>query len=148
VPGLEPRLVAPGRPRAIHRHPPGGLARSIAIRQDLPIGVSMPRLIATPRTIHVHGRLTSVRLEPEFWRWLREISIEIGCSTKALIEGIAIAKNPHYPLTSALRLYITAYWRKANSTQYLVDLSRGTRRPRSQQRSSRDTGRQRRPRAA
>jgi predicted DNA-binding ribbon-helix-helix protein len=100
-----------------------------------------------PRKILLHGRPTSIRLEPWFWQWLREIAREVGCTVEALINNIAIHRDPHWPLTSALRLYIAQYWRNANGPRYYVDLDRGTRRPRTQSRFS-DSGRPPRQRAA
>ena len=63
-----------------------------------------------PRRIIINGHPTSIRLEPAYWGWLREIAAECGMTTKALIEGIVIAKDPRRPLSSALRLYIAGYF--------------------------------------
>jgi predicted DNA-binding ribbon-helix-helix protein len=79
---------------------------------------------------------------------LREIAAECGLTVKALIEGIIVTKNPSWPLTSALRLYIAEYWRNANGPRYYIDLDHGTRRPRSQRSGISDSGRPPRPRAA
>jgi hypothetical protein len=68
---------------------------------------------------------------------------------RTLIEGIASTKNPTWPLTSALRLYIAAYFRNANGQRYMiVDQLRGTRRPRSQRKIFSDGARTPRERAA
>ena len=63
-----------------------------------------------PRKIIINGHPTSIRLEPEFWYWLRQIAAECGTTATKLIEGIVIAKNPHRPLSSALRVYIAGYF--------------------------------------
>jgi predicted DNA-binding ribbon-helix-helix protein len=70
---------------------------------------------------------------------LREISCECGLTTKALIEGIVVTKSPHWPLTSALRLYIAQYFRnRADGPHYmLVDQLRGTRRAHRKQEEAR-----------
>src|SRR5262245_61674467 len=83
-----------------------------------------------PRTIWINGRVTSIRLEPVFWGWLREIAAECHSTTNALIEGVLAAKNPEWPLTSALRCYIAEYFRNRDIGPYiaLVDQQRGTRR--------------------
>ena len=39
-----------------------------------------------PRRIIINGHPTSIRLEPAFWGWLREIAAECGMTAKALIE--------------------------------------------------------------
>ena len=46
-----------------------------------------------PRRIIINGHPTSIRLEPAFWGWLREIAAECGMTAKALIEGIFLAKS-------------------------------------------------------
>jgi predicted DNA-binding ribbon-helix-helix protein len=98
----------------------------------------MPARI-NPRPIFVNGHLTSIRLEPAFWQWLREIAAECGCIVKTLIEGIYVAKNPHWPLTSALRLYIAEYFRNRDGTYYMqVDQLRGTRRAHRKQEEARN----------
>jgi predicted DNA-binding ribbon-helix-helix protein len=61
------------------------------------------------RVINVLDRRTSVRLEPQFWFWLRQIAVEQGCTAKSLIEAIEKAKTPDRSLSSALRVYVTRY---------------------------------------
>ncbi len=61
--------------------------------------------------IRVHGRVTSLRLEPEYRYWLKEIAKECGGTQRSIIEGIHAAKRPHYPLASAIRVFIAGYWR-------------------------------------
>src|SRR5215471_6186824 len=92
-----------------------------------------------PRGIVINGHPTSIRLEPSFWEWLREISMECGLTTKALIEGIVATKNPKWPLTSALRLYIAQYFRNRDGAYYMqVDQLRGTRRAHRKQEEARN----------
>ena len=59
--------------------------------------------------IWVNGHQTSLRLEPQFWFYLRQVAAEQGRSAKALIEGVVSAKDPRRPLSSALRVYVTQY---------------------------------------
>ena len=61
------------------------------------------------RRIGIHGRQTSLRLEPEFWFWLRQIAAECGMTATQFIEGIALSKNPNRPLSSTFRVNIAAY---------------------------------------
>jgi predicted DNA-binding ribbon-helix-helix protein len=92
-----------------------------------------------PRTIWINDRVTSIRLEPAFWQLLREIARECGLTTKALIEGIIDTKTEHWPLTSALRLYIAQCFRNRDIGPYvmLVDQQRGTRRAHRKQEADR-----------
>ena len=62
-----------------------------------------------PRRIWVNGHQSSLRLEPEFWFYLRQVAAEQGRSAKSLIEGVVSAKDPRRPLSSALRVYVTEY---------------------------------------
>ena len=74
-----------------------------------------------PRRIIINGHPTSVRLEPAYWGWLREIAAECGLTAKAFIEGVVAAKDPKCPLASALRLYIAHYFRSSAPRYGLVD---------------------------
>jgi predicted DNA-binding ribbon-helix-helix protein len=61
------------------------------------------------RKIQIGDRQTSVRLEPQFHFWLRQVACEQGCTVKALIEAVDKARPPHWSLSSALRVYVTGY---------------------------------------
>ena len=82
--------------------------------------VLMP-LHVQPRRIIINGHPTSIRLEPAFWGWLREIAAECGMTAKALIEGIFLAKSANCPLSSALRLHIADYFYRQAPHAGLVD---------------------------
>ena len=77
------------------------------------------------RKIFVGCHPTSIRLEPEWWGWLREIAAACGTSAKAFIEAVAVAKSPSSSLTAALRLYIADYfYRRAPHTAFFDPNSR------------------------
>ena len=76
-----------------------------------------------PRRVAINGHQTSLRLEPEFWYWLRQIAAECGTTATKLIEGIVIAKNPHRPLSSALRVSVAGYFHNSAPRYGLVDPS-------------------------
>ena len=59
--------------------------------------------------IQIHDRKTCVRLEPEFWFYLRQVAAEQACTAKALIEAVEKARTPGRSLSSALRVYVTGY---------------------------------------
>jgi predicted DNA-binding ribbon-helix-helix protein len=61
------------------------------------------------RTIEIHDRKTSIRIEDQFWFWLRQVAVEQGCTAKSLIEAVEKAKAPDRSLSSALRVYVTRY---------------------------------------
>jgi predicted DNA-binding ribbon-helix-helix protein len=72
---------------------------------------AMTRKWIKPRKITINGRSTSLRLEPEFYFWLRQIACEIGTPATKLIAHIDKARDPDRSLSSALRVYITGYLR-------------------------------------
>jgi predicted DNA-binding ribbon-helix-helix protein len=74
-----------------------------------------------PRRIGIHGRQTSIRLERPFWLWLRQIAAECGCSAKLLIECIYASKSQNQNLSSAIRIYVAAYFYGSVPNHALVD---------------------------
>jgi predicted DNA-binding ribbon-helix-helix protein len=70
------------------------------------------------------GHPTSLRLEPEWRQWLREIAAECGCTVKLLIEQIMASKPANCPLASAIRLTVAEYWRNQNGKRYYFGLDR------------------------
>ena len=65
------------------------------------------------RNITVLGRRTSVRLEPEMWRALKDIARRESCTTHDLCSLIALRKNEHTSLTAAIRVFLMLYYRAA-----------------------------------
>ncbi len=65
------------------------------------------------RNITVGGHRTSVRLEPEMWRALKEISARENCSTHELCTLINFRKNKRTSLTAAIRVFLMLYFRAA-----------------------------------
>jgi len=53
----------------------------------------------------IHGRKTSVSLEPEFRQALDSIATSAGITTNALVSRINTARD-HANLSSAIRLYV------------------------------------------
>lgn len=67
------------------------------------------------RNITVSGRRTSVRLEPEMWRALKEISGRESCSIHELCTLISFRKNKRTSLTAAIRVFLMLYFRAAST---------------------------------
>jgi predicted DNA-binding ribbon-helix-helix protein len=65
------------------------------------------------RGIILHGRPTSLRLEREFWQFLREIAFEV--TVTELIEVIARWKGVRVTLASAIRIFVAQYYYDAAS---------------------------------
>lgn len=67
------------------------------------------------RNITVSGRRTSVRLEPEMWRALKEISSRENCSIHELCSLISFRKKSRTSLTAAIRVFLMLYFRAATT---------------------------------
>jgi predicted DNA-binding ribbon-helix-helix protein len=67
------------------------------------------------RSIIVAGHPTSVRLEPEFWHFLREVAYERRVTLRELIDAINRVKSGKVTLASALRVFIAQHYRAATS---------------------------------
>lgn len=68
------------------------------------------------RNITVMGRRTSVRLEPEMWRALKEIARREDCTIHDLCTLVKMRKNASTSLTAAIRVFLMLYFR-ASSTE-------------------------------
>lgn len=69
------------------------------------------------RNITVMGRRTSVRLEPEMWMALREISKREQCSIHDICTLIGVRKNENTSLTAAIRVFLMLYFRAATTEE-------------------------------
>jgi len=67
------------------------------------------------RNITVNGKRTSVRLEPEMWRALKEISGRENCSIHELCSLISFRKKARTSLTAAIRVFLMLYFRAATT---------------------------------
>lgn len=65
------------------------------------------------RNITVMGRRTSIRLEPEMWMALRDISKRERCSIHDICTLVFIRKNEATSLTAAIRVFLMLYFRAA-----------------------------------
>lgn len=65
------------------------------------------------RNVTVLGRRTSVRLEPEMWAALRDISVREQCKVHDLCSLIEVRKNKDTSLTAAIRVFLMLYYRAA-----------------------------------
>lgn len=65
------------------------------------------------RNITVLGKRTSVRLEPEMWREMKNISERENCSIHDLCSLISLRKNKRTSLTAAIRVFLMLYFRAA-----------------------------------
>jgi len=64
-----------------------------------------------PRSIRFDGRKTSLRIEPELWRYLLEIAIERKVTLGELVSVLNRFKGEDCSLSSALRVFVAQHYR-------------------------------------
>jgi len=78
------------------------------------------------RNITLHGRRTSVRLEPPMWDAFEEIAQREGMTLSSL-SGLVDTEGCEYSLTAAIRVFILAYFRAAATEDGHKSKGRGIR---------------------
>ena len=68
------------------------------------------------RSIHIHGRKTSVSLENEFWNGLREIAQFKNTSVSALVDRINEERD-NVNLSSAIRIFVYEHFQSRREQQ-------------------------------
>ncbi len=68
------------------------------------------------RNITILGKRTSVRLEPEMWSAMKEISTREKCTIHDVCSLVSLRKKNNTSLTAAIRVFIMLYF-KASSTE-------------------------------
>jgi predicted DNA-binding ribbon-helix-helix protein len=68
------------------------------------------------RSIRITGHKTSVSLEDDFWRALKEIAGERHISLSALVAAIENDRQ-HSNLSSAIRLFVLEFYRRRVSSK-------------------------------
>jgi predicted DNA-binding ribbon-helix-helix protein len=77
------------------------------------------------RNITVLNKRTSVRLEPEMWRELKNISRRESCSIHDLCSLISLKKKSKTSLTAAIRVFLMLYYRAAATNNGHVKAGHG-----------------------
>lgn len=65
------------------------------------------------KNITIMGRRTSVRLEPEMWRSLKEISRREKCTIHDVCTMVCLCKKPLSSLTASIRVFLMLYYKAA-----------------------------------
>lgn len=69
------------------------------------------------RNVSILGRRTSIRLEPEMWSSLNEISRLERCTIHQICSLVFMRKHAGSTLTSAVRVFLMLYYRAATTTE-------------------------------
>jgi len=72
-----------------------------------------PRSSLVLKNITVLRKRTSIRLEPEMWKALKQISAREHCTIHDLCSLISLRKDPKTSLTAAIRVFLMLYFRAA-----------------------------------
>lgn len=67
------------------------------------------------RNITIFGRRTSIRLEPEMWMALRDISRREKCTIHDICALVYVRKKQNTSLTAAIRVFLMLYFRAAST---------------------------------
>lgn len=75
---------------------------------------STHRMTSRPQkhSLTIRGHRTSVSLEPEFWRALRDIAAEKGKTLNQLATEIDAARGTQRGLASAMRVFVLEHFKK------------------------------------
>lgn len=69
------------------------------------------------RNITIRGRRTSIRLEPEMWDALKDISKREGTNIHNICSLISMRKSGDTSLTAAIRVFLMLYYRAATTAE-------------------------------
>lgn len=69
------------------------------------------------RNVVIMGKRTSVRLEPEMWRALKEITEREKATMHEICSLIEARKNKRTSLTAAIRVFVMLYYKAAATEQ-------------------------------
>lgn len=85
-----------------------------------------PKSTLVSKNITILGRRTSVRLEPEMWNALKDISRREACSIHDICSLVHIRKNPLTSLTAAIRVFLMLYYRAAATQEGHIKAGHGS----------------------
>lgn len=67
------------------------------------------------KNITIFNRRTSVRLEPEMWDALKDISVREQCTVHDICSLVYVRKGKDTSLTAAIRVFLMLYYRSATT---------------------------------
>ena len=69
------------------------------------------------KNITIFGHRTSVRLEPEMWSALKDISSRESCTVHDLCSLVQFRKGKNTSLTAAIRVFLMLYYKAASTEE-------------------------------
>ena len=69
------------------------------------------------KNVTILGRRTSVRLEPEMWRALKDISRREKCTVHDVCSMVYMCKKPLSSLTASIRVFLMLYYKAASTEE-------------------------------
>ena len=77
------------------------------------------------RSIKILDKRTSIRLEPEIWKNIIEISKRENCTVNELFSLIYLRKGKDMPFASAVRIFTILYYKSASTEEGHVNAGHG-----------------------
>jgi predicted DNA-binding ribbon-helix-helix protein len=87
------------------------LTQDLDKKESKPVREHLSSLVS--KNVTVAGRRTSIRLEPEMWGALRDISRREGSSLHDICSAVYLRKSENTSLTAAIRVFLLQYYRAA-----------------------------------
>lgn len=78
------------------------------------------------KNITIMGRRTSVRLEPEMWRALKEISRREKCTIHDVCSLVYLCKKELSSLTASIRVFLMLYYKAATTEEGHIQARHGS----------------------
>lgn len=78
------------------------------------------------KNVTVHGKRTSIRLEPEMWTAIKEIAKRERCTIHRICTIVSDKKNSGTSLTAAIRVFIMSYFRAAATEDGHIRVGHGS----------------------
>lgn len=69
------------------------------------------------KNITVNGHRTSIRLEPEMWQALGEVSVRERCTIHDICSLVSLKKKELSSLTASIRVFLMLYYRSATTEE-------------------------------
>ena len=79
------------------------------------------------KNVVINGRRTSVRMEPEVWKAIDEITHRERIDRNHIFSTVANRLKPHESLSSAIRVFVICYYRDSSTESGHVRAGHGAR---------------------
>jgi predicted DNA-binding ribbon-helix-helix protein len=96
------------------------------MQPDVKNQISKNKTSLISKNVTIHGKRTSVRLEPEMWQAINEIAKRQRCTIHRICSIVQDTKAPKSSLTAAIRVFIMSYFRAAATEEGHIRVGHGS----------------------